>query len=120
MATRYALPLLRRTARGTASIILTSSVSGLVASPASPIYSATKGGAVLFMKAIAVALGPEGIRANAICPGPTDTPMLREFMAPLGTSAEHATTEEIQSMIVKYAKRFIPLQRPVDGGFVAR
>jgi NAD(P)-dependent dehydrogenase (short-subunit alcohol dehydrogenase family) len=147
MATRYALPLLRRAARGTASIIFTSSVSGLVASPASPIYSATKGGVVLFMKAIAVALGPEGIRANAICPGPTETPMLREFMAPPGTSAEHATTEEIQSMIAKYAKRFIPLQRlaapadiastalflasdesayvtgvalPVDGGFVAR
>lgn len=147
MATRFALPLLRKAPRGTASIIFTSSVSGLVASPASPIYSATKGGVVLFMKAIAVALGPEGIRANAICPGPTDTPMLRKFIAPPGTAHEHASIEELRDMVDKYTKRFIPLQRtatpsdiasaalflasdesayvtgvalPVDGGFVAR
>jgi NAD(P)-dependent dehydrogenase (short-subunit alcohol dehydrogenase family) len=119
MATRFALPLLRRAARGTGSIIFTSSVSGLVASPASPIYSATKGGVVLFMKAIAVALGVEGIRANAICPGPTDTPMLRQFMAPPGTAVEHASSEEIDGMVAKYAKRFIPLQRPAEPADIA-
>jgi NAD(P)-dependent dehydrogenase (short-subunit alcohol dehydrogenase family) len=64
-ATKYALPLLRA-ADGKGSIIFTSSVSGEVGSPYSPLYSMTKGGIVLLMKSLAVRLGPEDIRSNAI------------------------------------------------------
>jgi NAD(P)-dependent dehydrogenase (short-subunit alcohol dehydrogenase family) len=58
-ATSFALPLLRK-ATGKASIIFTASVSGVVGSPFSPLYSMTKGGIVLLMRSLAVRLGPEG------------------------------------------------------------
>jgi NAD(P)-dependent dehydrogenase (short-subunit alcohol dehydrogenase family) len=147
--TKLALPLLRRSTHG-ASIIFTSSIAGLVASPFSPLYSAAKGGVVMFMKSIAVALGPEGIRANAICPGPTETPMLIDFFAPtVGQTAggsPPATREEVASGVHQFVQT-VPLGRtarpeeiadlalflasnessfitgsaiPVDGGYVAK
>ncbi|WP_432825602.1 SDR family NAD(P)-dependent oxidoreductase [Dactylosporangium sp. CA-092794] len=79
-ATSYLLPLLK--AAGSASVIFTSSTSGLVASPSSPLYGMTKGGTQILMRSLAKQLGPFGIRSNAICPGPTDTPMLRVFTDP--------------------------------------
>lgn len=80
-ATSLAVPLLRR-APSQASVIFTSSVSGLVGAPSSPLYGMTKGGVVILMRSLAKQLGPEGIRVNAICPGPIDTPMLRVFVDP--------------------------------------
>lgn len=69
---------LRHMGRGGA-ILYTASVSGLVASPRSPIYAALKFGVVGYMKSVALRLAAEGIRANALCPGPIDTPMLKDF-----------------------------------------
>jgi NAD(P)-dependent dehydrogenase (short-subunit alcohol dehydrogenase family) len=80
-AASYAVPLLR--AAGGGSIIFTASVSGLVGSPLSPLYSMTKGGVVLLAKSLALQLSPEGIRVNALCPGATDTPMLPRFFGRL-------------------------------------
>jgi NAD(P)-dependent dehydrogenase (short-subunit alcohol dehydrogenase family) len=40
-------------------------------------YSASKGGVVLMAKAMADALGPQGIRVNSVCPGAIDTHLLR-------------------------------------------
>ncbi|MFB8388277.1 SDR family NAD(P)-dependent oxidoreductase [Microbacterium sp. NPDC055910] len=77
-ATQYATPLLRKAAPK-ASIIFTSSTSGQVGSPFSPLYSLAKGGITVFMKAVAKRLGPEGIRSNAILPAMIETPMLSEF-----------------------------------------
>lgn len=77
LMTQRLLPLLR--CSDAPSIIFTASTSGIVASPNSAIYSSTKAAILGFMRAIAVRLAPEGIRANAICPGLTDTPMLPEF-----------------------------------------
>lgn len=103
LMTRSALPLLRKS--DAASIVFTSSVSGLAASPFSPLYSTAKGGVVLFMKSLAVALGPEGIRANAICPGPTATPMLSGFFGSGGQS-EIEIKERIEVQVAR-----IPLRR---------
>lgn len=77
-ATQYAVPLLKKAAPK-ASIIFTSSTSGLVGSPFSPLYSLAKGGITVFMKAVAKRLGPDGIRSNAILPAMIETPMLSEF-----------------------------------------
>ena len=68
-----AVPLLE--ASGNASVILTSSTSGIVGSPFSPLYALTKGALVTFGKSVALALAPT-VRCNVICPGPVDTPML--------------------------------------------
>jgi NAD(P)-dependent dehydrogenase (short-subunit alcohol dehydrogenase family) len=80
-ATQLAQPLLEKAAPH-ASIIYTTSISGLQAAPSSPIYGMTKGGTVILMRSVAKQLGPLGIRSNAIAPGPTDTPMLRVFTDP--------------------------------------
>jgi NAD(P)-dependent dehydrogenase (short-subunit alcohol dehydrogenase family) len=137
-ATTYALPLLRKADRK-GSIIFTSSVSGVVGSPFSPLYSATKGGVVLLMKSLAVQLGPEGIRSNAILPAMIDTPMLAQFFG-------RENGADIEDLKEKY-KSGVPLSRvarpeevagaaaflasddaswvtgvalPVDGGFLAQ
>jgi NAD(P)-dependent dehydrogenase (short-subunit alcohol dehydrogenase family) len=75
--TGYAQPLLAKA--GKSSVIFTSSVAGLIGSPLSPMYSMTKGGVVLLVKALALSLAPDGIRVNAICPGSVDTPMFPKF-----------------------------------------
>ncbi|MET9387504.1 SDR family oxidoreductase [Streptomyces sp. NPDC002928] len=47
-------------------------------------YPASKEAVVIWTQYAAVALGPKGIRANAILPGPTATPMTADFEAMLG------------------------------------
>jgi NAD(P)-dependent dehydrogenase (short-subunit alcohol dehydrogenase family) len=79
VTTEAALPELR--ARGGGSLLFTASTSGLQGSQFSPIYSAVKFGVVGFVRALAKRVAKDGIRVNAICPGATDTPMLRVFVA---------------------------------------
>jgi NAD(P)-dependent dehydrogenase (short-subunit alcohol dehydrogenase family) len=62
-------------ARGGGSIVNMSSVMGLVADAKLAAYCATKGGILALTRAIAVAYGRQGIRANCICPGDVDTPL---------------------------------------------
>jgi NAD(P)-dependent dehydrogenase (short-subunit alcohol dehydrogenase family) len=45
-------------------------------------YVSSKGGVTLLTRAMAIDHARQGIRVNAICPGPTDTPMLRKAMTP--------------------------------------
>lgn len=74
-----AIPLLR--ARGGGSVLFTASTAGLVGSPFSPVYSAAKFGLVGMTRSLAKRYGSERIRFNVVCPGSTDTPMLRVFVA---------------------------------------
>jgi NAD(P)-dependent dehydrogenase (short-subunit alcohol dehydrogenase family) len=67
LTAKYALPSMRRAGGG--SIITISSVHGLLAARRSPAYEAAKGAVVLLTRQLAVDYGPEGIRANCICPG---------------------------------------------------
>ncbi len=90
--TRAALPVLIE--RGGGSIILVSSVSGLVAATDSAAYVTSKAGLLGLARSIAVDYGPRGIRANALCPGWVSTPMGDEEMdglaATLGTDRQGA------------------------------
>jgi NAD(P)-dependent dehydrogenase (short-subunit alcohol dehydrogenase family) len=79
VTTGAAIPEMR--ARGGGSLLFTASTSGIVGSRLSPVYSMAKFGVVGFVRALARRLAPEGIRVNAVCPGPIDTPMLRVFVA---------------------------------------
>lgn len=77
---KFALPHLRKT-RGT--IINMSSIVALIGQPESTAYCATKGAQLGLTKSLAVELGREGIRVNAICPGNVDTPLMRDWAATL-------------------------------------
>jgi NAD(P)-dependent dehydrogenase (short-subunit alcohol dehydrogenase family) len=85
--TKAALPLMGQNGHG-GSVLFTSSVSGIIASRNSPVYAALKAGIIGFMRCIAAIGGEQGIRANAILPGATETPMLQEFFAAPGESAD--------------------------------
>jgi len=94
ITTEAALPELR--ARGGGALLFTASTSGLVGSPFSPVYSAAKHGVIGFVRAMAKRYGREGIRVNAVCPGPIDTPMLRVFVSrPDQQSTQGADKEEL-------------------------
>jgi SDR family mycofactocin-dependent oxidoreductase len=58
------------------SIVLTASINGFESGPTYAHYAASKHGVIGFMKSAAIELGPYGIRVNALCPGPTATPMV--------------------------------------------
>ena len=76
LGTRLSIPEMRKVGGG--SIINICSAAGLVGDRRSAAYNASKGAVRLFTKATAVQYGKEGIRANAIHPGPIDTPMYRQ------------------------------------------
>jgi L-rhamnose 1-dehydrogenase len=59
------------------SIVMISSMGGLRGSAITPIYSTTKGGVRLMTASMADALGPYGVRVNAVCPGVIDTQLVR-------------------------------------------
>jgi len=73
-----ALPIMLQQGHGV--ILSTTSGAGLNAVPGLAIYGAAKAGVISLMKNIAVEFGQRGIRANAISPGPMDTPGLRSWL----------------------------------------
>ena len=107
LTTEAAIPELRR--RGGGALLFTASTSGLQGSSYSPVYSMCKFGVVGFVKSLAVRLAREGIRVNAVCPGPIDTPMLRVFVArPDQKSTAGMDPEEL---VQKRAGGAVPLGR---------
>jgi NAD(P)-dependent dehydrogenase (short-subunit alcohol dehydrogenase family) len=69
-------------ARGGGSIINTASFVAVMGSATSQIsYSASKGGVLAMSRELGVQFAREGIRVNALCPGPVNTPLLRELFA---------------------------------------
>lgn len=69
-------------ASGGGSIINTASFVAVVGAATSQIaYTASKGGVLAMTREIAVEYARQGIRANALCPGPVNTPLLAEFLA---------------------------------------
>ncbi len=72
LMTRAVLP--QMLAAGGGSIVCTSSISAVYATPNEVLYDATKGACHMFARAIAVEFRDQGIRCNAVCPGFIDTP----------------------------------------------
>ena len=70
---RYGIPELRKTQ---GCIVNLSSDAGVVGTPETAIYTASKGGVSLLTKALALELAPDLVRVNAVCPADVMTPML--------------------------------------------
>jgi NAD(P)-dependent dehydrogenase (short-subunit alcohol dehydrogenase family) len=76
---KYGVPALRRAGGG--SIINTASFVALVGcSVPQDAYTASKGAVIALTRSLAVQFGPHGIRSNAICPGPIETPLMTTWL----------------------------------------
>ncbi|WP_067124788.1 3-oxoacyl-ACP reductase [Microtetraspora malaysiensis] len=77
---KHVIPYMRRQGKG--SIVNTASFVAVMGSATSQIsYTASKGGVLAMTRELGVQFAREGIRVNAVCPGPVDTPLLRELFA---------------------------------------
>jgi 2-hydroxycyclohexanecarboxyl-CoA dehydrogenase len=72
------LPQMLARARG--RVVNISSDAARVGSSGESVYSACKGGIISFSKTLAREVARKGITVNVVCPGPTDTPILRSFL----------------------------------------
>lgn len=134
LMSKYVLPSM--IARGSGSIIHTSSGWGILGGDKAAAYCAAKGGLIVMAKAMAIDHGPDGIRVNCVCPGDVLTPMLPDDAAKRGMSwddyevvaAERplgriGTTEDIANAVLYLASdesSFVTGDAlVVDGGGVA-
>jgi meso-butanediol dehydrogenase / (S,S)-butanediol dehydrogenase / diacetyl reductase len=109
---RAAIPALADGGGG--SIVLVSSVSGVVASPSSAAYMASKAALIALASSIALDHAGQGIRANALCPGWVRTGMGDDAMADVATERD-LDREQAYSL----ATAAIPLRRPAQPEEVA-
>ena len=77
---KYGIPYLLE--RGGGSIINTASFVAVMGAAASQIsYTASKGGVLAMSRELGVQFARQGVRVNALCPGPVNTPLLQELFA---------------------------------------
>ena len=82
LCVKYGAPLMQKVGGG--SIVNVSSTAALKAVVNLTTYAASKSALFGLTLTAAVELGPIGVRINTVCPGPIDTPMLREMMDEAG------------------------------------
>src|SRR5580693_5648000 len=77
---KHVIPHMQRQGKG--SIINTASFVAVLGAATSQIsYTASKGGVLALSRELGVQFAREGIRVNALCPGPVNTPLLQELFA---------------------------------------
>lgn len=132
LAMRAAIPVM--VAGGGGVIVNNASVLGLVGFANHAAYAASKGGVIALTRQAAVEYGGKGVRANCICPGFVDTPMLagvKGNVALLGAMLKvlHPLGRLGRAEEIAQAALFLASPRssfmtgaviPVDGGFSAR
>jgi NAD(P)-dependent dehydrogenase (short-subunit alcohol dehydrogenase family) len=126
---KYVLPHMRKAGKG--SIINTASFVAVLGAATSQIsYTASKGGVLAMSRELGVQFAREGIRVNALCPGPVNTPLLQELFAkdperaarrlvhvPMGRFAEPEEVAAAVAFLASDDSSFITAaQFLVDGG----
>lgn len=96
--TRAVLPGMVERSHG--RIVNIGSDAGRVGSSLEAVYSGAKGGVIAFTKTIAREVARRGVTANTVCPGPTDTAMLREV-----------TGGEEGAKVIEAMTRAVPMKR---------
>jgi NAD(P)-dependent dehydrogenase (short-subunit alcohol dehydrogenase family) len=105
---RYAIPALEQTG---GCIVNVSSDAGLWGNKGAAIYSASKGGVTVLTKALAVELAARGVRANVVCPGDVDSPMLRGQADTFGGADRDAY---LSGLLAAYPQRPARFIRPAE------
>ena len=133
---RHVLPVLIKQKSG--AVVNTASVAGLVATPGMPAYVASKHAVIGLTKTAAGEVAREGVRVNAVCPGPVDTRMIHSLEKMINPndpdsvgkryqsvipSGRYTTPEEIANMVLflssDLASNITGAQYVVDGGRTA-
>ncbi|MGI6131824.1 MAG: SDR family NAD(P)-dependent oxidoreductase [Bacillota bacterium] len=91
LVSKHVIPCMRPDRGG--SIINIGSGWGLKGGPNAAAYCAAKGGIVNLTRAMAIDHGPASIRVNCVCPGDTDTPLLRSEAVQLGVDMDEFMRE---------------------------
>jgi NAD(P)-dependent dehydrogenase (short-subunit alcohol dehydrogenase family) len=99
---REVIPIMARAQGG--SIINTASGWGLAGGARAAAYCASKGAVVLMTKAMAIDHGPQHIRVNCICPGDTETAMLRFEARQIGETEDRFLTESAKRPLGRIGK----------------
>jgi NAD(P)-dependent dehydrogenase (short-subunit alcohol dehydrogenase family) len=122
--------------QGSGTILVTASPHAFVTWPDAGAYSASKGGVMALTRALALEGAPHGVRANALLPGATDTPMLRReagespdpeaqmrrfaLIHPLGRLCRPEEVAEAALFLASDAASFVTgTALAVDGGILA-
>jgi len=92
-AIKHAVPHMRRGGGGV--ILNTGSIGSFTGQLGTPVYIASKGAIALMTKSLALDYGRDNIRVNCLCPGITDTPMLREHLG-YGEAGENAIRQRLR------------------------
>ncbi|MEY2781509.1 MAG: hypothetical protein RL307_1213 [Pseudomonadota bacterium] len=131
--TRAAIARMRQHRTGDASVVVISSQIGLVGHARGAAYAASKAGLNGMVRSLALEWADQGVRINAVGPGPIATPMVAATMAypqalalmkssiPMGRLGEPDEIAQVISFLLSSRASFITGQiLCADGGFTAR
>lgn len=102
LMSKYAVPVMEAAGGGT--IINAGSGWGLKGGGKAVSYCASKAAVVNMTRAMAIDHGPQNIRVNCVCPGDTDTPMLREEASQLAQNEESFLEEAAERPLGRYGE----------------
>ena len=130
LGVRHAAPAMRAHGRG--AVVVTASTSGLGGDPGSWAYNASKAGVINLVRALAIDYATQGVRVNAVAPGPVETGMTRRLLdapelhrqmarrIPLQRWGQPSELAEAMWFLASPAASFITgVTLPVDGGLSA-
>lgn len=102
MMCKFAVPVMARAGGG--SIINTGSGWGLKGGGNAASYCASKAAVVNLTRAMAIDHGPDNVRVNCVCPGDTDTPMLRHEARQLGQAEASFLAEAAERPLRRFGQ----------------
>lgn len=97
LAMKYCVEPMKR--RGSASIVATASMAGLIGTPGLAPYIASKHAVCGLVKTAALELGPSGIRVNAVAPGPIDNRMIHSLESQFSPENPGRVNENLKGQI---------------------
>jgi len=102
LMSKYAIPEIAK--QGGGAVVNTGSGWGIKGGRNAVSYCASKGAVVNMTRAMAIDHGPQNIRVNCICPGDTDTPMLRNEAQQLGQTEDRFLAEAKERPLNRYGQ----------------